>query len=406
MDHDQLERKLLQLPPQKICWFANRCALRALPLLVGQESSFSFWRENAERHLFSIFRALNAGLAFTVVQRIESRAAASAATAAEAAYEAASSARPSALAARSSAAASAVASASDVYSAVNSAISSALSSTLAAGSIVSAAAYTSAFNADIEYVITAPVPLPWPDLWHGKYPSEWSRLLKDLHAGLCNIGLNYWADEYNNWIYGQFNNSKLDRCLFIQESVVMAGSRAMLAYLQAETLVGMAEARVVFLGEGGAGKTSIIRRLHGEDIRFDEPATPRVEIRQQQETVNDEEVRVHYWDFGGQVIMHATHQFFLREKTVYIIVLDVRRCDSLEYWLDHVRFFAAEAPTIIVLNKVDQLPLELSIQAPFDINRIHVKYPFVTETVFPLSCETSVGLPPFQKALQKLISRP
>lgn len=404
MDHDRLEKELSQLPHQKICWFANRCALRALPLLVDQKSDFSYWRENAEQHLFSIFRALNAGLAFIVEKRIESRAAASAASAAEAAYQAVSSARSCALAARSSAAASAAASASDIDFAVSSAVSSALASTLAAPSIVSAAAYTSAINADIKYIITTPEPTSWPDLWYGKSPNEWHRLLQNLQTCLYKIGLNYWADEYVNWIAGRFDSSKLDRCLFMQGSVILAGPGAMLAYLKAETLMGMAEARVVFLGEGGAGKTSIIRRLHGENLRFDEPATPRVEIRQQQESVNNEEVRVHYWDFGGQVIMHATHQFFLREKTIYIVVLDIRRCDSLEYWLDHVRFFAAEAPTLIVLNKVDQLPLDLSIQAPFDINRIRVKYPFVTETVFPLSCETSVGLPSFQMALRELIA--
>ena len=34
--------------------------------------------------------------------------------------------------------------------------------------------------------------------------------------------------------------------------------------------------------------------------------------------------RLNVWDFGGQEILHSTHQFFLTERSLYILVLEPR----------------------------------------------------------------------------------
>jgi GTPase SAR1 family protein len=42
------------------------------------------------------------------------------------------------------------------------------------------------------------------------------------------------------------------------------------------------------------------------------------------------------WDFGGQEIMHGTHQFFLSHRSLYLVVLDGRHDrakQDAEYWL-------------------------------------------------------------------------
>ncbi|MDL2322191.1 hypothetical protein LJC47_07615, partial [Desulfosarcina sp. OttesenSCG-928-B08] len=244
----------------------------------------------------------------------------------------------------------------------------------------------------------------WPDLWQGQeLPDHWGELEQNFIEGLKSLGLGYWAETYKEWRVGWFDKAKLERCLLMPESVIETGLEAMLAYLQAEALVAMDEARVMFLGEGGAGKTSLINCLDEKPICLNEPATPRVAIRQRLENIQGREVRVHYWDFGGQVVMHATHQFFLREKALYVVVLDIRRSDPLEYWLDHVQTFANGSPTLIVLNKTDQLPQGLQTQLPFDLKRIRERYPFVMDSVFCLSCETKDGFSAFQTRLRELL---
>ena len=60
--------------------------------------------------------------------------------------------------------------------------------------------------------------------------------------------------------------------------------------------------------------------------------------------------------------MHATHQFFLTRRSVYILVLDSRlnqEENRVEYWLKIIQSFGGESPVLIVGNKVtDQHPLE------------------------------------------------
>ena len=64
---------------------------------------------------------------------------------------------------------------------------------------------------------------------------------------------------------------------------------------------------------------------------------------------------VHIWDFGGQEMMHATHQFFLTQRSLYLLVLN-RRTGSVDreadYWFRLIRAFGGRnAPVIVVLNK-------------------------------------------------------
>lgn len=57
---------------------------------------------------------------------------------------------------------------------------------------------------------------------------------------------------------------------------------------------------------------------------------------------NEEEFpyQLDIWDFGGQEIFYPTHQFFLSDKAIYLVVF---RCDKLEesrieYWLKTIRW--------------------------------------------------------------------
>jgi GTPase SAR1 family protein len=43
------------------------------------------------------------------------------------------------------------------------------------------------------------------------------------------------------------------------------------------------------------------------------------------------------WDFGGQYVYYATHQFFLSNRTVYILLTDTRRENGRFYdWLQMI----------------------------------------------------------------------
>lgn len=127
-------------------------------------------------------------------------------------------------------------------------------------------------------------------------------------------------------------------------------------------MVPLNEIKVVFLGDGGAGKSHTIARLMndgGEPDRAasDGHATPGIVIRNKEYDLGDRTIRVHYWDFGGQEILHSLHPIFFTGRTMYVILLNTRddtQSDRARYWLHSVKSFAPDAPVLLVLNQIDQ----------------------------------------------------
>nr|WP_286011441.1 COR domain-containing protein [Methylovulum psychrotolerans] len=141
--------------------------------------------------------------------------------------------------------------------------------------------------------------------------------------------------------------------------------------------------RAIFIGYGEAGKTSLIRALHNEPVvEGMEGMTAGIDIRDWQ--IPDTEIKAHFWDFGGQVMAHATHQFFLRSSCLYMLVLNARSeinsTEQAEYWLQHVKSFGGDAPVMIVGNKADQANVNL------DMAYLQGKYPSRIVGFYPLSC--------------------
>jgi hypothetical protein len=150
---------------------------------------------------------------------------------------------------------------------------------------------------------------------------------------------------------------------------------------------------MLLVGDGAAGKTSLMKRLLGEPFDEDQSQTHGINIRRwdvelpmSNGAVGGDALRAHLWDFGGQEIMHATHQFFLSKRSLYIVVLDGRRDEQPEYWLKHVQNFGGDSPILVVLNKKDE-------NRGYDINRKSLlrKYPNIVG-FYPLSCKTDYGL--------------
>ena len=118
--------------------------------------------------------------------------------------------------------------------------------------------------------------------------------------------------------------------------------------------------RAIFLGDATTGKTSLIRRLKGESvIEGKEKLTQGIDITEW--LVPESPIKVKLWDFGGKLMAHSTHQFFLRERCLYVVLLDATLKaeqtvgDQAEYWLEHIKSFANSAPVLLVVNKIDKV---------------------------------------------------
>lgn len=128
----------------------------------------------------------------------------------------------------------------------------------------------------------------------------------------------------------------------------------------------LCEAKLLVLGEPGAGKTTLTRKLENAnyELRSDQPSTEGIDVLQWRfpiELLVEEGGRprrlkldfgVHLWDFGGQEIYHATHQFFLTKRSLYVLVADSRAEDTdFNYWLNAVELLSDGSPLLIVQNE-------------------------------------------------------
>ncbi|MFZ2726109.1 MAG: COR domain-containing protein [Methylococcaceae bacterium] len=209
--------------------------------------------------------------------------------------------------------------------------------------------------------------------------------LTPLPEWTLNLGLDIEWGSYKKGLHLQGNPLESPPIEIIQQ-----GNAAIKAYFDSlkEPQRPLNEFKVLFIGDGGAGKTSLSKVLRNETFNAQESQTHGINIHHWQH----QNLTLHYWDFGGQQIMHATHQFFLSKRSLYILVLDGRKEEDAEYWLKHIESFGGASPVLIVLNKIDEHP-------SFDVNRKHLldKYSSIIG-FYKVSCQTKEGLNAFKKA--------
>lgn len=219
------------------------------------------------------------------------------------------------------------------------------------------------------------------------HPLEGSvgKLLDQINSLEADFGL--WIDWYQQIADGKpVDVEFMQRALTLPEEIKAQGAKAINVYMAAlhdsSAVKPLNRVRAIFIGYGEAGKTSLIRVLHKETVRQGkEEMTPGIDIREWR--IPKTEVRADLWDFGGQVMVHATHQLFLRSSCLYVLVISARAeinaTEQAEYWLEHVRSFGADSPVIIVGNRIDQADLNI------DMGLLRGKYPNI-KGYFPLSC--------------------
>jgi internalin A len=169
------------------------------------------------------------------------------------------------------------------------------------------------------------------------------------------------------------------------------------------------EVKLLLVGRGGAGKTSVVERLMRGTFNKQQESTTGIALQDWSlPCPGGEPVTVHVWDFAGQVIAHATHQFFMSARSVYVLVLTARedsQREDAEYWLRLILAFGSEraaegvdktSKVIVVLNKWATAPVRLDREA------LREKYPFIIGYV-ETDCETGLGIPALRELLAQTI---
>jgi internalin A len=162
------------------------------------------------------------------------------------------------------------------------------------------------------------------------------------------------------------------------------------------------EAKFIIVGEGGAGKTTLAKKLLNADYDLDgdEKSTEGIDVlRWEFLHSNGSQFRTNIWDFGGQEIYHATHQFFLTKRSLYALVVDTRQENTdLDHWLNIVSLLSDNSPVFLIKNEKQDRQCQVSEK---DLQR---EFPNV-EAVYTTNLADNRGLADIAAAIQQRIVR-
>lgn len=184
--------------------------------------------------------------------------------------------------------------------------------------------------------------------------------------------------------------------------IVAQGTDAVLSFLQelSRGHVVRYEAKLILVGEAGTGKTSLLRALHGKAFEASLQATCGIEIDTltlPHPSLPDQSLLLNVWDFGGQDVYRATHQFFLTKRSLYLIVWNARlgaEHGNLDYWLNTLRMLAPGASVLLVATHSDEQTLDLNV-AQYKAN-----YRQIIQ-VLQVNNETGAGIENLKRAIAK-----
>jgi internalin A len=180
-----------------------------------------------------------------------------------------------------------------------------------------------------------------------------------------------------------------------------------LRQLKEEGIDYIYEAKLLIIGEGGSGKTSLANKLLDpsytlkiEGSKDPEKSTEGIDILRLDFThPSGNPFRINIWDFGGQEIYHATHQFFLTKRSLYLLIADTRQDNTdFNYWLEVIELLTEASPTLIIKNEKQDRPCEINE------NQLRGRFPNL-EKILSTNLSTNRGLPEIITAVQHHISQ-
>ena len=114
--------------------------------------------------------------------------------------------------------------------------------------------------------------------------------------------------------------------------------------------------KVVFTGDGGVGKTSLIRQYTEGKFETSRIMTIGVDFHTHTVDLPDGKVKLSIWDMAGQERFQPMRPGFYPGSRVAAMVYDVtdpETFDHLGAWLEEIRKVVPGAKLIVVGNKID-----------------------------------------------------
>lgn len=256
---------------------------------------------------------------------------------------------------------------------------------------------------NIKYFHSAP-------LWKNHEPDIVTDFYSAFHKLSAFMKIGFLEEDIKNLIKGKELGKHKDNYLKNWSlSVISEAQQLKRAILLGHPSERIHAVRVLLLGSGGAGKSSLADRLQGKPVQQYKPLTIGVDYLEHQPLnlkkvfqkfeLLKEDLDLYLWDFGGQTIFHGLHSAFLHENCVYVLVVDSRHEQAPDDWLYQIRHLAgSQAKVLLVTNWYEQC------ESQQNHNRLLREFPdlLTEDSFFYFSCLNEEALD-FKRFVQALV---
>lgn len=159
--------------------------------------------------------------------------------------------------------------------------------------------------------------------------------------------------------------------------------------------------KLMVIGYGGRGKTTLLKALMK---KYKTPSTNQATVgvivqdwkyERRRENKGTVTYTLSTWDFAGQEEFYSTHQCYMSNRALYLVVCNIKggtsEIDRLKPWLCNIQARAPGCPVVVVMTHLDKVPedkqLEVVTSMTDRLNQIISKggYPEVRHCV-PVIC--------------------
>jgi len=234
------------------------------------------------------------------------------------------------------------------------------------------------------------------------------------------------------------NSLKLDgnRIKTPPPEIQSQGLKPMLLYLK-DLIKGQEQCykmKLMIVGQENVGKTTLLKTLRekkkkvasGPNISTDGIAIDNWVFQGQFEEKEDEtngtngtvtsngnrtikkkqDVTLSIWDFAGQEIYYTTHQFFLSERSVYIVAWNLCLAEEesrVEFWLQSITTRAKDAPIIIVGTHLDDVNRNNAKLLKKKMKeKYYTRFPNI-KSIKLVSCTNGKGITSLRETLEDIV---
>ena len=118
--------------------------------------------------------------------------------------------------------------------------------------------------------------------------------------------------------------------------------------------------KITVVGDGTAGKTSLIRNFTQGSFKDDYVKTIGAQFSKHEEKIEDDLCKLFFWDIAGQDTFHFLRPTFYQGSNAAIIVYSLEENDfgkesfgHVKAWYNEIKKHCGDIPVVLFGNKVD-----------------------------------------------------